>query len=75
MTQQEWNEWKLMTQTQEWFEYLGKLKEGLKDGWVSNAYVSASGDETLQRNAAAIGQAQLLEDLIDTTYEEIEESE
>lgn len=60
--------------TEEWFKFLGSLKEQIKNDWVDSAYVGASGDETIQRNAAALGQADLLGRLMDATFVEIEES-
>lgn len=60
--------------TGEWFKFLTNLKEQLKEDWVNGAYVGSLGEETLQRNAAAIGQADLLTRLLQATVEDVEET-
>lgn len=72
MTLQEWSEWKHLPQTIEWFKYLRNLREVVKEEWTQAMYVSELSDETLQRNAAALGEVNLLKELIESTYEEIE---
>ena len=58
----------------EWFSFLNSLKEEIKNDWTNSAFVGASADETLQRNAAAIGQADLLKRLLEASFVEIEET-
>lgn len=71
---EEWKSWKQDKVTKEWFKFLAILEEELKDNWAAGVYVGAVSEETLQRNAAAIGQAELLGRLANATVEEIEES-
>ncbi len=60
--------------TGEWFKFLTNLKEQLKEDWVNGVYVGSLGEETLQRNASAIGQADLLTRLLQATVEDVEET-
>jgi hypothetical protein len=60
--------------TVEWFSFLNSLKEEIKNDWTNSAFVGASADETLQRNAAAIGAADLLKRLMEASFVEIEET-
>lgn len=71
---QEWQEWIKNPTTQEWFKFLSALREEIKEEWADSVYVGASGDETLQRNAAAIGQSDLLKRLQEATVEEVTET-
>lgn len=61
--------------TVEWFKFQGKLLEDIKNNWIESIYVGASVDETIQRNAAALGQADLLKRLLEADYMEIYDSE
>lgn len=73
MTLNEWQEWKHLPQTIEWFKYLRNLRELAKEEWAQAMYVSELSDESLQRNAAALGEVNLLKELIEATYESLEE--
>lgn len=61
--------------TVEWFQFQKKLLEDIKNNWVDSLYVGASADETIQRNAAALGQADLLKRLLEAEFLEIYDSE
>lgn len=74
VTASEWTEWIKNPTTQEWFKFLSALRDEIKEEWSDSVYVGASGDETLQRNASAIGQADLLKRLQEATVEEITET-
>lgn len=71
----EWDEWRSHPVTQEFFRYLKKLREEVKEEWANSTYVGAYDGETIQRNAAAIGQVNLLQALIETRQEDLEDSE
>lgn len=71
---QEWQEWIKNPTTQEWFKFLTALREEIKEEWSSGVYVGAVGEETLQRNASAIGQVDLLKRLQEATVEEMTET-
>jgi hypothetical protein len=73
MTLSEWSEWRKLPQTSEWFKYLKNLRELAKEDWADAAFVGAEESETLQRNAAALGEVKLLYKLINTEYEDLEE--
>ena len=70
----EWDNWKQDKVTKEWFKFLKILEEEVKDNWAAGNYVGGTSEETLQRNAAALGQVDLLSRLLIATVEEIEES-
>lgn len=61
--------------TKEWFQFLLKLREEIKEEWTSSAFVGETSSETLQRNAAAIGQVDLLARLMEATVEDVGKSE
>jgi len=57
----------------EWYKFLDSLKKELQEEWSKSIYVGETGDETLQRNAAAIGQVQLIDKLKEATVENVTE--
>jgi hypothetical protein len=57
----------------EWFKLLQSLKVEIQEDWANSLYVGETGDETLQRNAAALGQVNLISRLMQATVEEITE--
>ncbi|MBT9146057.1 MAG: hypothetical protein DDT42_01936 [candidate division WS2 bacterium] len=60
--------------TVEWFKFLNSLKEEIKRDWANSLYVGASADETIQRNASAIGQVDLLSRLGEAKVEDVQET-
>jgi hypothetical protein len=60
--------------TKEWFKYLNKLSQQLKDDWATSGFVGSTSDETVQRNAHAIGAVEMLQVLQEATLEEITET-
>ena len=73
MTLDEYQEWKQHPATDRFFKFLNKTRENIKEEWANSIYVGAEKEETLQRNASAIGQVKLLSLLEEATFEEIEE--
>lgn len=73
MTKQEWVEWRLQTQTIEFFKFLRNLKEYTKEEWASSVFTGPTSEETLQRNASALGEIHVLTRLLEVEYEQIEE--
>lgn len=73
MTLQEWTEWRLQSQTSEFFKFLKNLREYTKEEWAASAFTGSTSEETLQRNAAALGAIHVLNRLIEVEYEQIEE--
>ncbi len=71
---EEWTEWKKHPMTVEWFKFLNSLKEEIKRDWANSLYVGASADETIQRNASAIGQVDLLSRLGEAKVEDVQET-
>lgn len=74
MTLSEFKEWKVNPQTVEFFDYLKRLREITKEEWAQALFVGDTSDETTQRNSAALGQVKLLDVLVRTSQEDIEES-
>ena len=58
--------------TVEWFKFLDSLTKEIKSEWSDSVYVGATGDETLQRNASAIGQVSLIKRLLEAKVVEID---
>ena len=75
MDKQEWQEWKQQEVTKEYLKYLKKLKQDLIESWIAGGYTGGTIDETAQLNAKAVGLAQLLDALIDLSYEEVADVE
>lgn len=59
--------------TKEYKQYLRSLQVQLKEEWAKSSFVGDSIDITIMRNAHAIGQVDVLEKLLETTYEEMVE--
>ena len=74
MNLSEWKSWVAEPATKEFFEFLERRREIIKEEWAVSVYTGPDKEETLQRNAAALGAVALLKELQDVTYEEIEES-
>lgn len=74
MQLEEWKEWLNNSVTKEWFKFLIRTREQIKEEWANSAYVGEAVEESVQRNAAAIGQVKLLKLLEEVTFEDIEES-
>lgn len=70
---EEWREWKLHPVTVEWFKFLASEKSKVKEEWANSIFVGDSIDLTIQRNAHALGQIDMLKRLEEATVEEIEE--
>lgn len=73
MTLSEFKEWQLLPQTSEFFEYLKLRKEVVKEEWAEALYVGDVGEETLQRNAAALGEVKLLKEILSLDHATLEE--
>lgn len=57
--------------TQEYLKYLSKLKKDVVESWMAGGYTGDTVDETAQLNAKAVGIAQLLDALLELSYEEV----
>jgi hypothetical protein len=60
--------------TREWFRFLSDYQTNLKNQWSAGLFVGATMDETIQRNAHAIGAVDLINELTEITYEDFTES-
>lgn len=74
MTLEEFLEWKQHPATDRFFKFLSRTRENIKEEWANSMYTGAETDETLQRNASALGQVQLLKLLDEVSFDEIEET-
>ena len=70
MTLSEWQQWLQNPVTKEWFKYLKLRREKVKEEWASSVYVG-SFDETVQRNAHALGEVELLQELYNLEFEDV----
>ena len=61
--------------TQEYLRYLSKLKKDIVESWIAGGYTGDTVDETAQLNAKAVGLVQLVDALIDLSYEEVADVE
>jgi hypothetical protein len=53
---------------------LKKLRELTKEAWSNGVYTAETIEGTIQLNAKALGKAEILEDLINITYEDLLEN-
>ena len=63
--------WKLLPETQRFFNYLQRLRESAKEDWEYAEFVGSSMEEMALRNAKALGGVEVLRNLI--TMETIDE--
>jgi len=76
ITEQEWDDWKINPVTICFNRRLEAFLNSLKQQWVSGNFTAVSSDETAQLNAVNIGKAQMVQDLLDLTFETlVEETE
>lgn len=64
MTPQEIQSWKQHPVTDEFVSILEERRRDLQDSWSAGQFTGKSTDETAQMNAKAIGQVQMLEDIL-----------
>lgn len=73
MLLEEWKEWRENPRTKEFFDTLDRLRDNIKEEWANSIYTGPVGEETIQRNAAALGQVSLLRELREMSFEDFEE--
>lgn len=71
LSQMEMKEWTNLQATKEWFKFLDLLIDKVTNEWKDKVYVGETSDETVQRNAFALGQVDVLSKLRDVTIEEM----
>lgn len=71
VNKEEWNEWLQHPVTVAFREHLASLKERIKEDWAAGFFTDESSEGTAQKNAVALGQHQLLEDLLLTDEENL----
>lgn len=64
MTPQEIQSWKQHPVTEAFIAALDERKRTLQDSWSAGQFTGKSTDETAQMNAKAIGQVQMLDDIL-----------
>lgn len=75
LTEEEVLEWKSHQVTKEWFKYLKRLREDMKDAWSNGVFTGESSEATAQLNANALGKIQMLADLLESDFLTTEEEE
>lgn len=75
LTDEEVLEWKSHQVTKEWFKYLKRLREDMKDAWSNGVFTGESSEATAQLNANALGKIQMLADLLESDFLTTEEEE
>lgn len=68
LTEEEVLEWKAHQVTKEWFKYLRRLREDIKEAWSNGVFTGESSEATAQLNASALGKIQMLSDLLDSDF-------
>jgi hypothetical protein len=73
--EQEWEEWKLNPVTQALLhQFLPAAKQSLMDQWAAGQFQDETEDCTLARNAAALGQIELIDRLKELTLEDFNDT-
>lgn len=70
-----WNEWKQHPQTQIFFKLLRKQYEETKEDWAAKAFIGNSAEETVAKNAYALGGVMMLREMISKTTAELAEDQ
>jgi hypothetical protein len=73
LTEIEFREWKTNPVTLEYFKFLEAVKKEVKEDWSNSLFVGENSDETVQRNAHALGEIHTLNKLLQVTENEIVE--
>jgi hypothetical protein len=68
---EEFSEWLLQPMTVAYMSYLKELKRSTMEDWAAGLYTAESAEGTAQKNAVALGQIRLIEDLLTLTVEDI----
>ena len=73
--QVEWEEWRLSPVTQALVHrFLPRAKQALMEQWAAGQFQGEHRDEILTRNAAALGQIELIERLMEMDMKEFNET-
>lgn len=70
MDKAEWEEWRLLDSTREFFKALEQQQLTVQQRWAQGHFSSANGGETLQMNSEAIGRVGQLKEIGDMDYEQ-----
>ena len=71
VNKEEWSEWMQHPVTSAFFKHLRHLQGTIQDDWAAGIYTSESSEGTAQKNAVALGQYRLIEDLLSTNEEDL----
>jgi Sec-independent protein translocase protein TatA len=73
MSESDFKEWLLHPVTVEFRKAMSNRREELKEDLAEGAFTTETVDGTAQQTAKAIGQIQMLKDLLETTYKNVTE--
>jgi hypothetical protein len=65
----QWNVWLKQAETEAFFRELEEMRSGLAEAWIGGDFIRPSVEETALVNARALGQAQMLESILDIRTE------
>lgn len=68
---EEWLEWLGHPVTQIFRDYMKELQAEVQENWAAGMYTAESSEGTAQKNAVALGQFRLLEDLLQVDEESL----
>ena len=69
-----WAEWKQHPATSEWFDFMANLKEELKSDWEASRFVGETQEVTIQRNAFALGQVDILNRMLQAEVQTVKDT-
>ena len=72
----EYQQWRETTETARFFRYLHQLRERTKEDWAQRAFEGNDFQTMMLKNAAALGEVAILDDLLKAeTFEDLETHE
>lgn len=71
VNKEEWSEWLQHPVTVAYRRHMTERLREIQDEWAAGVYTSESSEGTAQRNAVALGQYRLLQDLLTTDEESL----
>lgn len=73
-SEEEFQNWLLQPETRVFWDLLRRWKENLQDQWARGVFQEDSVEETAMANANALGELNLLNQLLELSYENLKDS-
>jgi hypothetical protein len=74
MTPEQFSQWRKQPETQEFFDYLWRLRLIAMEDWAHRAFMGNTPDQSNRRNDHAIGQVECMTKLLTVKFEDIQKA-